>query len=191
MRTIRAFLAIRPSDDVLTEIAKVTTELSETGAEVRWVRPEGLHVTIKFLGEVPEGEIAGIDRALEERFAEVGPVEVDAKGLGVFPNWKRPRVVWVGLAGDGLATLADVTERALAPLGFPPEGREFEPHLTIGRLRGMRGWEALSRALQASRDRSFGIWHVTGATLYKSVLRPEGSIYTPLRDFSFGSAASV
>jgi RNA 2',3'-cyclic 3'-phosphodiesterase len=188
MRTLRAFLAVRPSDEVLAEIARAAAELAPVSAEVRWLAADGLHVTLKFLGDVPEAEVPGIERALEERFCETAPIDVELRGLGVFPNWKKPRIVWVGLHGDGLAGLVDAAERALSPLGFPPEGREFEPHLTIGRLRSMRGWEALSRALQAAREQSFGTTRLTEVTLYKSVLRPEGSLYTPLRRFALGPA---
>lgn len=190
MRTLRAFLAVRPSDGVLAEIASASAELAAASSEVRWLPSDGLHVTLKFLGDVPEAEVPGIERALEERFLESSPVDVELRGLGVFPNWKKPRIVWAGLHGDGLVELVDAAERALSPLGFPPEGREFEPHLTIGRLRSMRGWESLSRALQAARERSFGAFRIREVTLYKSVLRPEGSLYTPLRTFALGSGES-
>ena len=96
--------------------------------------------------------------------------------------------MWVGLRGDGLAAMADAVEGALAPLGFPPEGREFSAHLTLGRVRSLRGWEALSRALQTHRERPFGRSRIVEATLYKSDLRPDGSVYTPLRVFPLGRA---
>ena len=190
MRHLRAFLAVHPTAEVLAEIERAREELSAAGADVRWSKADGLHVTIKFLGEVPEPELGGIERALEERLAELAPVEVEARGLGVFPNWKRPRIVWVGLEGGGLATIADAAESALAPLGFPPEGREFSAHLTLGRVRSPRGWETLSRTLQAQRERSFGRSTISEATLYKSDLRPDGSVYTPLRVFPLGRAGA-
>ena len=87
MRHLRAFLAVHPSGDVLAEIESAREELSAAGADVRWARADGLHVTIKFLGEVPEPELAGIERALEERLAEQTPIDVEVGGLGVFPNW--------------------------------------------------------------------------------------------------------
>ncbi|MGH7804184.1 MAG: RNA 2',3'-cyclic phosphodiesterase [Candidatus Binatia bacterium] len=188
MRHLRAFLAVHPTADVLAEIERAREELAAAGADVRWAKADGLHVTIKFLGEVPEPELGGIERALEERLAELAPMESEVRGLGVFPNWKKPRVVWVGFEGDGLEAIAEAAERALAPLGFPPEGREFAPHLTLGRVRSPRGWEALSRTLQAQRERSFGCSRIAEATLYKSDLRPDGSVYTPIRVFPLGAA---
>jgi 2'-5' RNA ligase len=191
MRHLRVFLAVHPSSEVLAEIERTREELAASGADVRWARADGIHVTIKFLGEVPEPELGGIERALGERLAELEPIDVEARGLGVFPNWKRPRIVWVGLEGEGLGMIADAAERALAPLGFPPEGREFAAHLTLGRVRSLRGWETLSRQLQTDRERAFGRSRIAEATLYKSDLRPDGSVYTPLRVFALGREAKT
>ncbi|HSD10368.1 MAG TPA: RNA 2',3'-cyclic phosphodiesterase [Candidatus Binatia bacterium] len=181
---IRAFLAIRPTDDVIGRLTEVQSELSESGADVRWVSAETLHLTIQFLGEVRESEVPEIERGLQQGLSTLAPFEIECRGLGIFPNQKRPRVVWVGLHGAGIAALAERVEIVLSPLGFPPEERELTPHITLGRLRSARGWEALARLLKANGDRSFGMSRIDHITLYRSQLRPEGAVYTPLVKFS-------
>jgi RNA 2',3'-cyclic 3'-phosphodiesterase len=181
---IRAFLAIRPTDDVIGRLTEVQSELSESGADVRWVSAETLHLTIQFLGEVQESEVPEIERGLQQGLSTLAPFEIECRGLGVFPNQKRPRVVWVGLHGAGIAALAERVEIVLSPLGFPPEEHELTPHITLGRLRSARGWEALARLLKANGDRSFGMSRIDHITLYRSQLRPEGAVHTPLVRFS-------
>ncbi len=182
---IRAFLALRPDDEVLKALKAFQQELSQAGIDARWVSLDAIHLTIQFLGDVRENELPEIERGLAEAIATVKPFDVEFRGLGVFPNQKRPRVVWVGLHGDGIATVADVVETVLSPLGFPPEEREMTPHITIGRLRSMRGTETLVRTIRTSTDRGFGTSHVTGLTLYRSQLRPDGAVYTPMTTFGF------
>ena len=182
---IRAFLAIRPNDDVIRSLTEFQTLLADSGADVRWVSAESLHLTIQFLGQVREEEIAEIERGLQEGLRTLAAFEIECRGLGVFPNQKRPRVVWVGLRGDGIAKLAEQTEIVLSPLGFPPEERELSPHITLGRMRSARGWESLARLLKVHGDRSFGTSFIDHATLYRSQLRPDGSVYTPLTKFAF------
>jgi RNA 2',3'-cyclic 3'-phosphodiesterase len=180
---IRAFLAIRPTDDVIGRLTEVQSELAEGGGDVRWVSPQTMHLTIQFLGEVQESEVPEIERGLRQGLGALSPFEVECRGLGVFPNQKRPRLVWVGFHGPGIATLADRTEIVLSPLGFPPQERELTPHITLGRVRSARGWEALARVLKANGDRSFGLSRIDQITLYRSQLRPDGAVYTPLVTF--------
>ena len=182
---IRAFLAIQPAEDVLRNLESLQIEFGDTGADVRWVRAEAMHLTLQFLGEVRENELPAIERGLAEALREQAPVEIECRGLGVFPNQKRPRVVWVGLHGAGLARVAERAETVLSPLGFPPEEREFTPHITLGRIRSTRGWEQLQRVLKVSADRSLGSSRIDHATLYRSELRPDHAVYTALATFPF------
>lgn len=185
MAVVRSFVAIQPDAAVLEALAAFSEELRESGADVRWIKPEAIHLTIKFLGEVPESELAGIQRALGESFGEQPPIELAAHGIGVFPNLKKPRVLWVGLESDGLFGLVERAEIALSPLGFPPEEREFTPHLTLGRFRSTRGWERLSQRVKDAREQSFGSCTIDHATLYRSQLRPDGAVYSPIEVFRF------
>jgi 2'-5' RNA ligase len=180
---IRAFLAIRPAADVIQKLVDLESELAEAGADVRWVSGDSMHLTLQFLGNVRESEMPEIQRGLGETLAPLAPFEIECRGLGVFPSQKRPRVVWVGLRGEGIARLADAIETVLSPLGFPPEERTFSPHITIGRARSARGAESLVRLVKANVERSFGTSTIDRATFYRSQLRPDGAIYTPLVEF--------
>ncbi|MGH7897860.1 MAG: RNA 2',3'-cyclic phosphodiesterase [Candidatus Binatia bacterium] len=182
---IRAFLAIQPAENVLQSLEALQVELGETGADARWVRREAMHLTIQFLGDVRENELPQIQSGLGEALCEQQPFEIECRGLGVFPNQKRPRVVWVGLRGEGLVRLAERTETVLSPLGFPPEERDLTPHITLGRVRSMRGWEGLQRVLKVSGERSFGSSTIDHATLYRSELRPDHAVYTVIAEFPF------
>ena len=186
---IRAFLAIRPSDEILAAVRELQRELGDTGADVRWVSTDSMHLTIQFLGDVREHELPEIERGLREQFASVEPFELECRGLGVFPNWKRPRVLWAGLHGAGLTAVAESAETVLSVLGFPPEEREFSPHITIGRMRSTRGWESLSRALRERNEQSIAVCRIDHATLYRSQLRPDGAVYTPIVELPFRSIA--
>ncbi|MGH7858071.1 MAG: RNA 2',3'-cyclic phosphodiesterase [Candidatus Binatia bacterium] len=185
---MRTFLAIHPSAEVLGRIEAFQSELHDPGGNVRWVPPASMHLTIHFLGDVGESELGGVDRALRESLREQPPIEVECRGLGVFPNLRKPRVLWVGLHGEGLVELAERAEIALAPLGFPPADREFRPHITLGRLRSAKGVESLAAMLRTSAERSFGSTRVEEAILYKSDLRPTGSVYTALATLPFRAA---
>ena len=112
--------------------------LDGTSADVNWVEPHNLHLTLKFLGDVHQQEIVRVCQAMARGAAEVKPFELDVRGAGAFPNAARPRTVWLG-AGDGaepMVVLHDRVEAALAKLGYREEHRRFQPHLTIGRVRG-------------------------------------------------------
>jgi RNA 2',3'-cyclic 3'-phosphodiesterase len=182
---IRAFLAIQPDRAVIDSLIGLQSELGDSGADIRWVSAEAIHLTVQFLGDVREEELPEIERGLSQRLSALEPFDIACRGLGVFPSQRRPRVLWVGLQGDGLARLADSVETVLSPLGFPPEEREFRPHITLGRLRSARGFEGLARILKTSGERSFGSTTIDHATLYKSQLRPDGAVHTPLATFAF------
>jgi 2'-5' RNA ligase len=104
---------------------------------VRWTAEDALHMTVKFLGEVPEAKLAEVEDAVRRAADQSGQFEMRLHGLGGFPNLKRPRVVWMGAdASEQLGRAREQTERLLVPLGFEPEDREFHPHVTLGRAAG-------------------------------------------------------
>ncbi|HEV8715891.1 MAG TPA: RNA 2',3'-cyclic phosphodiesterase, partial [Candidatus Binatia bacterium] len=103
-----------------------------------------------------------------------------AQGLGAFPNLRRPRVLWAGLRGEGLQEMSQALETALMPLDFPPEERELTPHLTLGRVRSLRGWEHVLAVVKEYEQTRFGESTVDQVTLYQSELRPDGAVYSPL-----------
>ena len=153
---------------------------------LRWVKPDGIHLTLKFYGEVRPDVVPALEETLRRAGAGSAPVPLDLGGLGVFPGPRAPRVMWVGLAGDlpALAALAQAVETGAAPLGFPPEARGFSPHLTLARVSG-RLSTAESRKLQEVVARppagGAGPQTFTDLSLMRSELRgPGGAKYTQL-----------
>jgi len=188
----RSFIAIDLSDQARRRIDTLVQELRKSDAQVGWVRTEGIHLTLKFLGNVAPESIEGIKSALARTSSHTAPIRIEPAGCGAFPTIKSPRVIWVGLRGQigPLAELVRRVETALAPLGFEPEGRPFKPHLTLGRVKGRRGLQALKDILLAHLDFTAEPFDAAEVVLYKSELRPDGARYTPLikAPFSGGPA---
>jgi 2'-5' RNA ligase len=185
---IRAFIAVTLTELVIEEIAKIRMLLQETRGDLRWARMESLHVTLKFLGDIHRHQVEPILEALHKIVSIHSPLCIIVQGLGVFPNVRRPRVLWVGLKGEGLTELSEAIETALMPLDFPPEDRQFMPHLTLGRVRSLRGWENLLPRVKEHENTLFGESMIDRVTLYQSNLRPEGAIYTSLGSVPFQRA---
>jgi 2'-5' RNA ligase len=165
-------------------MSDLAAELEVSIPGIRWVRAENLHLTLKFLGPVGEGRIEAVAGSLNEAFQDFPRFAIHAKGLGVFPDVRRARVLWVGLHGDGLETLASRIETALELLDFARETRPFAPHLTIGRWRQYDGSPAkLRQELERWKEREFGSSPVGQVFLFQSVLHRQGAIYRPLKIF--------
>ena len=183
---IRAFIAVDLDDPVIEKICNVVEILKPRIAEIRWLRKENLHLTLKFLGNI--AEVEPIAAALRHPVGLFSPCTIIAKGLGVFPDFRRPKILWVGLSGGPLADLAAKIESALAPLGFVPENRVFTPHLTIGRWReGSRPAKNLRQEIDSLNDFEFGACAVRQIVLFQSVLKPEGASYSELRTIQLGT----
>lgn len=182
---IRAFIAVTLAESVVEEIAKVRALLQQARGDLRWTRMESLHLTLKFLGDIHRNQVEPVLGALREVVSAHPPLQVVAQGLGAFPNLKRPRVLWVGLQGEGLAEMSAAIETALTPLDFPPEDREFTPHLTLGRVRSLRGWKDVLAIVKEHANTLFGESVIDRVTLYQSDLRPEGAVYTSLGSIPF------
>lgn len=187
MNTIRTFIAIELPQAVLEAIGRAQDWLKQETPEglVRWVQPQGIHLTLKFLGDTPANQIITIGEALQAACAGHSPFMLSIGGLGCFPDLKRPRVVWVGVAEPGghLKRLQGAVERAISPLGFPTENRPFSPHLTLGRVKEGRtdALRALGECVTRLSARvQMGEVHVTSVSLIRSDLLPGGAVYTPL-----------
>ncbi len=186
---MRLFVAIDLTPEIRTALAALIDELQPLTSVVRWVKPEGMHVTLKFIGEVPEGKQEAI-RACLEQVHTATPVEIEVRDVGFFPNQRQPRVFWVGIAATpNLAELAAQVETALAALGIPREKRAFVPHLTLGRIRpapeAARGLGQLREKMATLAARSFGHLTATEFHLYQSKLSPKGAEYRKLVSFPF------
>lgn len=176
---IRSFFAIEPPPPVRGEIARVSGLFRNTGADVKWVRPESVHLTLKFLGDAAEADIDPLAQAVGEAVSSHKPLELEVKDLGVFPGLKKPRVVWIGLGGniDGLKALQQSVERAAAEFGFEAEKRPFKAHLTLGRVRSNQGQNKLMTALETIKPESRA-FTAAEVILFKSDLKPTGAVYT-------------
>lgn len=169
---MRTFVAIEIDDGPRAALAEASTTLSTAGADVRWVRPELFHLTLKFLGEIPEertAEAGGILRAIA---ATVVPFELALAGVSLFPSPKRPRVVAAHLASmpDSCRRLAELLDGAFEALDVAPSGRPFRPHLTLGRVRSKRGLSVLRKALERWVASPTDAWVVENAVLVRSDL---------------------
>lgn len=179
---MRLFIAIELPGEIRQAIAGVQEELRKTGANAGWTRPEGVHLTLKFLGEVPENNVAGIPAALTGAVQGTGTLDLAVEGAGAFPNAKAPRVLWLGVTGDleKLAKLQAAVEDAMAGLGFKREDRAFSPHLTLARIRFPKPRDDWQRKIENIRGVKLGRFRADRVSLMKSELRPEGAVYTEI-----------
>lgn len=183
---MRLFIALDIPEDVRKSLAALVAKLRAAGRSARWTRVEGLHVTLKFIGEAPAESAENIRFALAA-IAPSAPIAIEFRGTGFFPNERRPRVLWAGvLAGPELAELASAVEAALEPLGIAPETRAFSPHLTLARFDAPRGLDPLRAAIEKAGPLEFGRTTAREFHLYQSVLKRGGAEYTRLATFSFG-----
>ncbi|OGP89725.1 MAG: 2'-5' RNA ligase [Deltaproteobacteria bacterium RBG_16_48_10] len=185
---IRSFLAIELPKAILKKIEEVQGDLRSCRADVRWVSPERIHLTLKFFGNIEEARIEPILKAIENAVHNTPVFSLGAKGIGAFPHWKNPRVIWMGLI-DGKGVLVPFQkelETELEKIGFEPEGRAFQPHLTLGRANSSRGKEELIWRVERYREENFGDLVVERVILFKSDLKPTGPIYTALREVRLG-----
>ncbi len=196
MSSIRAFVAIELSTRVLDALEEIQTRLRRSkGAEAgRWTRRESIHLTLKFLGQVPLERVEAICEALRVACERHQPFSLQLSGLGCFPNTHRPRVIWVGVRQESgeLAALQREIESALERLGFPREKRPFAPHLTLARVHKQASrWEVveLGRAVTACQVGEMARMRVSEVHLIKSDLKPGGAIYTEMCVASLGDAS--
>lgn len=190
---VRVFAALElPPEfiDRLTAVLEAVRRAAPADA-VRWVRPEGVHLTLQFYGEVPRPTAAELGAMLAGAARAAAPLSLTLEGLGAFPNLTRPRVVWVGVGGDlpGLRRLYAAIVAGARPLGFTPEARGFAPHLTLGRVNlPLRPQEhgRLANALAQTTVPPGAPVTVDTLCLMRSDLRPGGAVYTPLASHGLG-----
>lgn len=179
---MRSFIALELSAAVQQALAAIQEVLRAYVPHARWSRPEGTHLTLKFLGEVQPQQVGEISVALDAVASRHQPLSLFLSGVGAFPRLSVPRVLWVGIeSGDGLIKLQGDVETTIAPLGFPTENRQFKPHLTLARLEG-DAWppDLRQRFLDCSSLASSVAWQVDRIVLFRSELLKGGAVYTPV-----------
>jgi RNA 2',3'-cyclic 3'-phosphodiesterase len=177
--SMRLFVAIEISPEIRDKITEYISRLKPNLAGARWVRSDGLHITLKFLGNVADERCKSVGEAL--RGITAPSLNLSVRNIGFFPNPRSPRVLWTGIeAGPELATLAQHVDGALAPLGFDREKRAFNPHVTLARFKEPRGKVSVS---SIEEKPSFGTMTAKDFHLYESKLSPQGSRYIKLASF--------
>jgi 2'-5' RNA ligase len=185
---MRLFVALEIPSAVRENLAALLKSLRAVAPQTRWVRPENLHVTVNFLGEVSEANLADLRSALAGARCDQD-VTLDFRGLGFFPNDEHPRVFWAGIAASpNLKTLAADIEKAMEKLGIPREQQPFSPHLTLARFELPGLPEKLRAAIQENASRNFGSLRTGQFHLIESKLKPSGAEYTTLESFPFAAA---
>jgi len=189
--TLSTFVAVETSSAVRAAAGELIDALRPAGADVKWVRPENMHLTLQFLGDVPTEQTATVCTAVAGAVEGLAPFELEIRGAGAFPHPGKARTIWLG-AGEGLdaaVALHDRVEAALSRLGFKKERRRYTPHLTIGRVRRPGPTLAdLGRLLREQADYPAGRFPVREVVVFSSQLEPGGPIYTALGRGRLGGA---
>ncbi len=184
--TIRTFIAIELPENIISSVLKVQNDIKAYGFKARWVRKKNIHITLKFLGNINEAHVEKLGKEILKSAKEYTLLNISVKGVGVFPNIKRPRVIWVGITGriDLLIELQKALDKSLETIGFPREKRPFKGHLTIGRIKGKVDPKRLIVAMKECGDFESEAFTPDKITLFKSELNPSGAIYTKLKTVS-------
>jgi 2'-5' RNA ligase len=188
-KTKRVFLAIDLPDDIKAQLVAIQDKLKFLLEGVRWTRPEGIHLTLKFFGTIVDKDIARISEVVERHTKNARPIALHGEKMGAFPNFQRPRVLWLGLNGDieRLSALQRAIETDLDRYGYTKEKRGFKPHLTLGRAKSSRGIIlGLPEAIKREDTYKVEQFDSNGLTLFVSKLKPGGAVYTKLAYFPFG-----
>ncbi len=183
METIRSFIAFDIEEaEVLRELGNAQNMLAETGADLKLVKPENIHVTVRFLGDIRPRQVDEVHGEMEK--TDFTPFSIEIEGVGVFPNLGHIRVVWAGIrrGADELGEIFNQLEPRLRRLGFKPDRRGFSPHLTIARVRSGRNKSELVRRLKEMEDHEFGLIKAECLRLKRSILTPKGPIYSILKE---------
>jgi 2'-5' RNA ligase len=184
---LRSFIAIELPREIKENIDKGTEGLKSTGADVKWVKADNLHLTLKFLGNTPERYLHNIKDRLESVAKLHNKFDIRISGVGVFPNTKNLRVVWIGIKdSEMILKLQRDIDESLKEFGFEIEDREFKPHLTIGRVRSHKNKDILIKELATLKTVDFGKIEVKSIALMKSELKPTGAEYFTMSEILLG-----
>jgi 2'-5' RNA ligase len=184
---IRCFIAIELSQEIKETLGKIESELQKSVSGVKWVKPDNIHLTLKFLGNVDEGTVENIKKIMNEVAKDAKPFKMKLSQAGAFPSPSRPRVIWVGIDDENKKSSHSVNliEEKVSSLGIEKENRAFHPHLTLARVKFLKDKSSVQNAFVSLKVPST---EMTAAkiTLFQSKLTPQGSIYTALHEVGFG-----
>ena len=180
--TIRTFIAIELPEKIIYTIGKVQEKIKSYGFKIRWVSPENIHLTLKFLGNIKKADMEKVAKAISESVTGYHSISLSVKGIGVFPGIKRPRVLWLGISKqlDLLIELQKTLDETLETMGFPKEKRPFKGHLTLGRIKDKIDPKRLHDVLKEFTKFESEHFFADRIILYESELKPKGAVYTKL-----------
>lgn len=186
---MRTFIAIELPPEIKESLARIQNQLKTSGADAKWVEPQNIHLTLKFLGEINEQKLAQIVSIIEDISKNKNAFSIRLSSLGAFPKINSPRVIWIGIdKGDNeTKDMVESLEEKIARIGIPKEDRPFSSHITIGRLRSSLNRQRLVKVLldlQPNFEKEGKEFLVTKITLFKSTLIPYGPIYEVLKEAS-------
>ena len=183
MNQIRTFIAVEIPLAIKENIAGLQEKLKREQALIRWVKPGNIHITLKFLGNVEENKIADIAKAVTVAVNQIKPFLVEIAGVGAFPNYRKPKVVWIGAKSDSdlLKLLVRQIDNEVHKLGFEKEKRFFQAHLTFGRVKRLTGIAGVIKKLEQNKNFESGAFTVNEIVVMRSDLKPTGPVYTPLK----------
>lgn len=183
---IRSFLAFELPVEIKRNVARVSKEIRHSGLDARWVKVENIHLTVIFLGNIKTEDVEGIDEEIQKVCPGYGSFDIALKGMGCFPNRRRPRVLWLGLDGDmeRMSNFRNDLQQTLKTFGIKEEKRPFRPHLTLGRFRSVRKMGSkMDEILMAHETLETTMESLSELILFKSDLKPGGAVYTKLKSW--------
>ncbi len=200
MEKIRSFIAVKLNSEIKSKLASIQDELKKCEGDVKWVKADNIHITLKFLGYVLQSQLKDIFKATDESITAEGstaskaalfhrgsrngirPFTLSFSGLGAFPKPKNPRVIWVGVkeGKEEIVRISQNLEEILSRCGFEKEERPFHPHLTLGRVKSPKNRDSLIKAIESEKGYSAGLMEVEEVVVMQSLLKPEGAEYSAL-----------
>lgn len=182
---IRAFIAIEVDSVTKQKISGLINTLKKTNADVKWVRENQMHLTLKFLGNVSQDKIPFISDAIKQITYDIHEFPLSFSGIGAFPNTNRPRVIWAAIdkGSKELKTMAGLIEKKMNSLGFKKEDRDYKAHLTLGRVRSQKNIKELAKNISGAEFKIKSDIKIEKLTLFQSTLTPKGTVYAPLGEF--------
>lgn len=180
--TLRTFIAIELPDEIQKKLGDFSNSLKNPQDKISWVSPKNIHLTLKFLGNVPVGDIDSIQNVISDTAKLYTSFEASIKGTGIFPSERSPRVLWIGTdkGKEDIKIIYTDMENRLASIGIPKEERGFTAHLTIGRIKYIKDTKEFAQNISKHKEDLFGNFTVDSISLVKSILTPKGSVYETL-----------
>ncbi|MEI6127408.1 MAG: RNA 2',3'-cyclic phosphodiesterase [Pseudomonadota bacterium] len=183
METLRTFIALELPEQVKEKLARLQQKFMDSTSGVRWVKPDNIHLTLKFLGSTRVKKVEEVSMILDRIAQGVSPFVLNVGGIGAFPNPKNPKVIWAGIQANACcAHFQERLETALAAAGFSREDRPFSPHLTIGRLKDGRMRKELGSLLEEFSNEHIGRFEASHVVFFRSDLEPAGPVYARIKD---------